>query len=508
MANSTRRSPMVPLGRLVLLVVLSLALGLFAGLVAGITSGQKAQAAQATAGHTPHVAETAITGVVVNGTHSGMPVGNLTVTLQATDGRGTHDAATTTTDAGGHFTFANLADADTSVFAVYTRFQQGFFSTGGITVDNGTQGVTLTVYDATSDPSTLHITSMTALVRDPRPKNGLIRVGEYYTFHNSGAVAFVGTSSPAGVQPMGLLRFALPPGATNLTLGAGFTDAQSAQVPTGFGATATVPPGDSQFAFAFDVPYTATACTLTFKAEYPADHLLVLVPPAYRLDTQDLTSRGPLTASGDPYNAYTRDTLPVGTLFSAQVLGLPAAGESPNYNFAQLVALAAVLALLLILAVALYLRRGKLAGVLRLVQGPALLGAATLDRLSEEERAAERERLLRRLLVLERSETARRNGIGARQEAAQVRASLRALLAGDGEPRAVEVPAGPKTASREAPGAHDDVSAESSRQGTAADGAEPSDAEVAASEGARETSGETSGETSREVQRLARGGGR
>ncbi len=419
MRNPTRRIAAL-LARVAIVALMAVALG-----VAG-NGWQVAVAAPA------RPTDTAISGIVVNATHHGAPVGALQVTLQATGGNGTHDIATTTTDGHGRFAFANLANADTTVFAVYTRFQQGLYSTGAITVDNGTQDVTLTVFDATNSDAALRITSVTALVRDPRPRNGLIGVGEFYTFHNSGDTAFVGAMDPANGQPMGLLRFALPPGASNMKLGAGFDGAQTAQVATGFGATATIPPGDTQFALAFDVPYTGTVSALPLKVAYPTDHVLLLVPPAIQVETNDLAARGPVSSADGQYSAFTQDGLAAAAELHTRLSHLPPAGEPPVLDFTALVALAVALGLLLATLLALYLRQGNLAITLRLLPASALTKMAGTQptELSAAEREAERVRLLRTLIELQQAASARRLSASRyRLQEGRTRAALRALLA-------------------------------------------------------------------------------
>lgn len=426
MANAIRRPPRharhIHARPMRLLRAAPLALVLvFAAL--GAMSGQRAHAARL---------DTAITGTVVNGTHSRAPVASQPVTLQALDGDGTRDLASATTDGQGRFAFANIPGADASVFAVYTRFQQGLFSTGAITVENGAQDVALAVYDVTTSDAALHVTSMTALLRDPRPTNGLIGVGEFVTFRNTGTTAFVGTTAPANGQPMGLLRFALPAGSARLTLGAGFAGAQSVQVATGFGATATVPPGDSQFAFAFDMPYTGTDCLFPLKAEYPTDSVVLLAPPSMRVESQDLRAHGAISASGSQYASYMRVALDLGTTLFVRLRDLPVAGEAPALDFGLLAALAVALALLLAGLVALYLRRGDLAAALRLAPAASLPRAADADAelMTSARHDAERARLLGTLLKLQQASPAGRLSASQyRQQAGQIRASLRALLA-------------------------------------------------------------------------------
>ncbi len=357
------------------------------------------------------------------------------MTLQSLGGNGTTDLASVTTDSAGRFAFAHLADADGAVYAVYTRYQQALFTTGSITVQGGTQNVQLVVYEVTGSDAALRITSITALVRDPRPVNGLIGVGEFFTFHNSGNTAYLGSTQAGAGLPMNLLRFALPTGATNVTLGAGFDGAQSATVSTGFGATATVPPGDSQFAFAFDLPYTGTSALLTIKAEYPTDSALLLVPPPYTAQPQGMLTRGQISSNGVEYSAFTRGALAAGTQVAARLSGLPPAGESPALGFGQLVALAGALALLLAALVAIYIRRGQLPFALGVANAALSHDSVGAQPAQPVEGDVEREQLLYELLALQQA-----RGRGElttaqfRRRTADVRAALRALIASEMAP--------------------------------------------------------------------------
>ncbi len=168
-----------------------------------------------------------ISGTLVNGTHGSAPVAGQSVTLQLTLGAQAQDLTTATTDAMGHFSFGSLATGAQYVYAVYTRYEGGLYSTSAIRLNgNTTQQTTLTIYEVTSSDASLSASNVILLVRQPRPENGLIGIGEFVTLKNTGNTAFVGSTAPANGLPMGLLRFALPSGAANLTPGLGFADAQ------------------------------------------------------------------------------------------------------------------------------------------------------------------------------------------------------------------------------------------------------------------------------------------
>lgn len=421
-----------------------------------------------------------IAGTLADGTRANAPVPGVQVTLQLTLGAQAHDLTTATSDKQGHFSFDGLATGAADVYAIYTRYQGGLYSTGPLQLNSTpTQQTTLTVYDATNSDASLSISSVTLLIRQPRPTNGLIGIGEFVTMHNSGTSAYVGTTTPANGQPMGLLRFALPAGAANLTPGVGFVGSQILQVNTGFGATATVPPGDTVFAFAFDLPYDGTSAALPYKAEYPTGTLTALVPINLRVAGLSVfRAQGSGQAFGTTYQIFQVNVVPSNTSVTLQLDGLAAAGQPSDLNFRALVVLATLLGLLATLLLGLYVRRRALwEGV-----SARLMGARGFERLARDGRARadvrgnthsrdgrpadaptarlvgtvgprdesarptsgpprspEHEALLRALLALERNRAAGRlDEATFRARAAEVRASLRALLDAEEEESTVE----------------------------------------------------------------------
>src|SRR5690242_12865214 len=151
-----------------------------------------------------HTAATAsITGVVVNGTHQNTHLAGQKVILQRTDGSSTSDIATAVTDGNGGFTFGNLPVDANVMYAAYTTFQRGLFSSQTVKLDSDTPAVLqLTVYDTTNDDANLRVSVATLLVHQPRSVNGLIGLGEIVTIENTGKTAFVGTPTGNASKPM------------------------------------------------------------------------------------------------------------------------------------------------------------------------------------------------------------------------------------------------------------------------------------------------------------------
>lgn len=378
-----------------------------------------------------------ISGTVENGTHGNASVSGQSVTLQASVNNGkAQNVASTTTDAHGHFSFAGLDTSGDTVYALDAQFQGGDFNSGALSFDSGaTQQANLTVYDTTSSDAALSVSVATILFSEPNKKAGLIHVGVFVGFKNSGKTAFVGSTAPANGMPMGLLRFSLPAGATNLTVDQGFANSQVIQVATGFGATTTVPPGSTQFAFAYDVPYTGTDYVFQYKPEYATSQVVVLVPTDMLTDARDFTAKPPVDALGQKYQLLEADNVKSGTQLSTRIWDLPLAGEQPDLDFRLLFAFAGVLALVLAVLLGLYVKRGNLAIAFGLLPASAFEPRASANRTqARQQREAERKRLLKALLTLDNQHAAgtvdAAHYEGRRME---LRGKLKALLLAEGE---------------------------------------------------------------------------
>jgi hypothetical protein len=373
-------------------------------------------------------ADATISGIVVNGTHNNTPLADQQVTLQDVSGDNPRDIALSTSDVNGRFSFEHISDTGSAIYRVTTSFQGGYFISAPLPLAQiPSGGLTLSVYDVSHSAATLRILSATALFREPRPVNGLIGVAELFTFQNESATAFVGTTDPVDGQPMGLLRFALPAGATNITLGKGFDGAQAAQVPAGFGANATVPPGQTQFAFVFDLPYTGTSYTFPLKVVYPAEKLTALVPQDITVQPVDFSDKGPITTSGSQYHLLEHDALDANAQAQLSLDGLPKPGTPATLDTRLLTIFAGLLALLLALLAGLYIRLGDLAAVF------GLAPVAPTKRRTKSRAASphegERTALLRQLLTLEQARAKGKLDAEAyRREEATTRDQLKALL--------------------------------------------------------------------------------
>lgn len=470
--GSPMGSPMKQLRWLPLLVI---ALALAAPLAfprgdvaraAGLGRSAQSQSDVMSAAHVQSATTGVIRGQVVNGAQNNAPVVGQSVILQLSVGTTTHDLQTAKTDSQGHFTFTEVdPTTDSSVnYAVYTHYQGGVYSTDPIQLKAGaTQQTQLVVYTATQNPANLSVSVVTILFRDidqQHALHGLASVGEFVTIQNSGKMAFVGSfAQPASGGMPGALRFALPASATNLTTGVGFFNTQIIQLNGGFAATATVPPGQTQFAFSFDSPYSGTTLALPYIAQYPTAQVVALVPPDILVKSSPgLQAQGQVVAFSSRYQVFTANKLTAQQQVSVNLYALPQAGQQPDLDFTQLIWLVVALAMIIAILLVFYLQRGDLAVALGLVPARAIkaerAAQANAKRMNAAERETERKRLLRRLLTLDKAHDSGALTDGAfRQQRAETRAALKALLALD-TPVANTAKPTPKPATATVPAAH------------------------------------------------------
>jgi hypothetical protein len=346
-----------------------------------------------------------VSGVVVNGTHQNAYLAGQKVILQRTEGNSTQDVATTVTDGSGKFSFTNLASNASDLYAAYTKFQGGLFSSQAVKLGSGGTALQLTVYDTTNDDTALRVSVATLLVRQPRPVNGLMGIGEIVTLENTGTTAFVGTLTGDASKPMRLLRFATPPNASDLSLGIGFDGSQVVTTDKGFGSTATVPPGTTDFAFSIDIPYTGTVANLSFKPVYPASRIVVLVPLNMVVGGRDFVGQGEVASLGSHFQVFTVANISADKVATLRLTGLPRAGETSYLDARALMIFTLILALLALAALLFYLRRGNIGtalGIIPATRPEDANAVAAHVSLSAKIEAGEHQRLLHEALSLER----------------------------------------------------------------------------------------------------------
>jgi hypothetical protein len=388
-----------------------------------------------------------IYGQLLDGSNNNAPLAGQKVTLQIAQGANAGDLTTVTTDAHGGYDFPGLATDKTISYAVYIRYQGAQYVSDVVSLDSKpTQQLNLTVYGATSDTSKVAIVQATVLVHEPDRKNGSFTVSEFFAFKNLDTRAFVGSLDTSQGRPKALF-FSLPQGAHNVNLSNGFDGYHSIQVNGGFASDAALLPGDSEFAFSFEVPYHASTYNFAYQTMYPTVALSFMVPPDVHVSPDSLKSSGVVTADQHPYQLFKTSALPAKQNVTVKLEGLPVATTTPStgapssLNTTSIWLLVGLLALMAIIVVstAIYRLTAKRAGGKPQHKGSAggaKQGKAAATKATKPARTAEttvtderQKALLHELLELDKAHEAGKLSKAVYEERrARTKARLRTLM--------------------------------------------------------------------------------
>jgi hypothetical protein len=367
-----------------------------------------------------------IYGQLLDGTKRNAPVVGQSITLQIAQGENARDLTSVISDAHGMFSFSNLETDKTINYALYTQYQGAQYYTDLIGLSTKpVQQINLTVYDATASIASIAVVQANVLVDKADAQNGLITISENFFFENLGLTTYVGSFQANGSKP-NALRFSLPNNARNLSLRSGFDGYQVIQVDTGFASDAALPPGTSQFAFSFQVPYTTSSYDFGYTAVYPTVDLSLLVPLNLHASSAGMDSLGPVNADQHTYQQLRTQKLLAGEQIHVQLEGLPVPQTAPissplNHNTLWIIM--ALILMLAIVGVTWFIYRFSLR------QAPTRQKQTPQTRLSSKD---QQEALIQELLDLDRMYEAGKIKQAKYQERrASIKARLRSLMGND-----------------------------------------------------------------------------
>ena len=213
-----------------------------------------------------------VEGTIVNATDGGGETGGLPVTLHQIAAEGPLDLQTESDTRGG-VRFEGIKYDPARAYGVSVRYQGAIYGTDLDLSAGSPAPLSITVYDASSDDAIVYVASASLLLAAVDKASQTVAALEIVDLANVSDHAYV-----PGAQPMQLLRFGLPPGATALQVTTALIDADYAQVDRGFALFASVPPGRHQLTFSYWFPYEDDSITLEKSYRYGADSVRVLAP--------------------------------------------------------------------------------------------------------------------------------------------------------------------------------------------------------------------------------------
>jgi hypothetical protein len=372
-----------------------------------------------------------IYGQLLDGTKRNIPVAGQSLTLQMAQGDNARDLTNVITDAHGMFSFSGLDTNKTINYALYTLYQGAQYYTDLIDLSTRPiQQINLTVYDATKSITKIAIVQANILIDKADAQSGLITISENYIFENLGLTTFVGSLQANGSMP-NALRFSLPRNARNVSLKSGFDGYQVFQVDSGFATDAAIPPGMSQFAFSFQVPYTTSSYDFGYTIVYPTVDLSLLVPLNIHASSSGMDAQGPVNANQGTFQQFNAKKLLADTQIHVQLDGLPISQHSTypqTLNQNTLWIIFAFLFMLAIVSVTWFIYRlSRRQAITRQKQTPRTSSNGVLPSQTDQQ-----EELLQELLHLDKeyeSGTIKESEYNERR--ARTKAELRSLMSKD-----------------------------------------------------------------------------
>lgn len=225
-------------------------------------------------------AEAVITGVVEHGADlEAFDPTALLVSLDVLEGVSPLAQLSTRPAADGTFTFS-AARAPTRTYFLSVEYQGARYSASR-RADTLEDPVTLTVFDATNDPSVLRFDTYTVLVTGALGDDGIVEVLERVAVSNDSDTTLVPDFGAEGQAMLGFLRFGLPSGAYNLDVRSDLVGGEVLEVDLGFALTTPVPPtrgSPHEFEFVYRLDYEDAAVDLSRTMRFGAASFRFVAP--------------------------------------------------------------------------------------------------------------------------------------------------------------------------------------------------------------------------------------
>lgn len=355
-----------------------------------------------------------IEGRVANAT-TGKPVARAEVKLYWAKGQEPQPERSVHADEQGRYSFTGLPLGADYAYVTYAIHEGVEYTSQRVRLSQQRplQKVTLEVYGSTPLDSAVRIRSASFVVLDVNKASQSMFVLQTFVLQNNSKQTFRPVvDGPRG--PMGLLRFSLPPNASQLSAMGELASRSVIQTDRGFGTDLPVRPGETQASFTYQVPYRDPNGILEFDLTmpYPTEEFTLLAPPEGARITSPHLKAGEtiklFQAPDSEYTSATTSSLPARSRLSFTATNLPVnvhffRPDNPWLWCASGILLVSLLAIALLLA----RRQASSEGTLytpaaersELVQSLAALDEE-YERGVLDEQAYRRERELRRQRLL------------------------------------------------------------------------------------------------------------
>ena len=266
-----------------------------------------------------NIDSTLISGNLVNRTNSETDLSGIEVFMSVPDT--TKPPSVTVTETEGRFRFTlveSILSENLYVFTVvYENAVYGTSLTGEQMFSN--KPILIEVYNSTNDQNVLSVLNHSVFIGAIDKINMRIRVLEMQTLYNDSLSTYI-----PGDSPMSLVRFGLPLGFEKLSLDTVLKFSEVFEVNRGFALNTSVPPGEHEVLYSYDLNYNNTELFMGRSLPYYVESFRMMVPA--NIGELDFTGNGTKTVvdvDGKVYQLLEKKDLLSSDEITVNYRGLP-----------------------------------------------------------------------------------------------------------------------------------------------------------------------------------------
>ncbi len=268
-----------------------------------------------------------IEGRVVNGTAGADNPGGLAVLMLVTGPDGTLSGTAQTQAApDGSFVLDGAPLVPGGLYNLSVDYGGVFYGRslppGGLSEE-----VVITVNEWTEDAGIMRVDRQVMVISEIDVAQRLATATEFVRFTNPTDKTLRPNLETARPGMFSFMRFALPPGAAEVTVQSNLRGGEIISVGSGFALTAAVPPGEHSVDFAYTFPYEGGSLEYRNSLPQGADIFQILVPDRWPdVEIGGLAARPPVGIGEGVYRAWEARDVPAGPGVELRLEGLPQPG--------------------------------------------------------------------------------------------------------------------------------------------------------------------------------------
>ena len=268
-----------------------------------------------------------IEGRVVNGTAGADAPGSLVVLMLITGPDGTLSGTAQTQAApDGSFVLDDVPVVPGGLYNLSVDYG-GVFYGRSLPPDGLSEEVVITVNEWTEDAGIISVERQVMVISEIAVAQRLATATEFVRFTNPTDKTLRPNLETARPGMFSFMRFALPPGAADVTVQSNLRGGEIISVGSGFALTAAVPPGEHSVDFAYTFPYDGGSLEYRNSLPQGAAIFQILVPDRWPdVEIGGLAPRPPVGIGEGVYRAWEARDVPVGPGVALRLEGLPQPG--------------------------------------------------------------------------------------------------------------------------------------------------------------------------------------